>query len=181
MNKRILGLSILSVSVVGAGLGCSTSSAFNVGKNLMRKDSHLTVYIDGMPAEQNKLKKGAMGYAKFKVKGTCSTSPSFRFELEDPTRFGRITSTNIQIHQAFEADYSHQAEFTIYPASQDSNQLMKPGETYNLGSLPSNMKCLNFEKQPCSGVMLKPGMDYMMVFTLAGDRSESIQVIFSTK
>lgn len=181
MNKRMMGIVALSIGMIGASLGCSASSAFSVGKNLMRKDSHLTVYVDGMPAEQNKLKKGAMGYAKFKVKGTCSTSPSFKFELEDPTRFGRITSTNIQIHQAFEADYSHQAEFTIYPASQDSNQLMKPGETYNLGALPGNMKCLNFEKQPCGGVTLKPGMDYMLVFTLAGDRSESIQVIFSTK
>lgn len=181
MNKRVIGVMGLAMGFAGAGFGCSASSAFNVGKNLMHKDSHMTVYIDGMPAEQNKLKKGAMGYAKFKVKGTVSTSPTFRFELEDPTRFGRITGTNIQIHQAFEANYSHQAEFVIYPASNDSNQLMKPGETYNLGSLPGNMKCMNFEKQPCSGVKLKPGMDYMLVFTLAGDRSESMQVIFSTK
>ncbi|MCB9858127.1 MAG: hypothetical protein H6818_20780 [Phycisphaerales bacterium] len=181
MNKRMLGMAILSIGFVGAGMGCSASSAFNVGKNLMKKDSHLVVYVDGMPAEQNKLKKGAMGYAKFKVKGTCSTSPSFKFDFEDPTKFGRITSTNMQIHQAFEADYSHQPEFTIYPATQDSEQLMKPGVVYNLGALPGNMKCMNFEKQPVGGVTLKPGMDYMLVFTVAGDRSESIQVLFSTK
>ncbi|HPF37891.1 MAG TPA: hypothetical protein P5081_06970 [Phycisphaerae bacterium] len=181
MNKRMMGMALLSIGLAGAGLGCSAGSAFSVGKNLMRKDSRLQVWIDGMPAEQNKLKKGAMGYAKFKVKGTCGVSPSFKFELDDPTKFGRITSTNIQIHQAFEADYSHQPEFTIYPASQDSNLLMKPGTVYNLGALPSNMKCMNFEKQPCAGVTLKPGMDYMMVFTVAGDRSDSIQVILSTK
>jgi hypothetical protein len=156
-------------------------SALGVGKNLMRKDSRLIVHVDGLPAEQNKLKKGAMGYAKFKVKGTVSTSPSFKFDMDDPTKFGRITSTNMQIHQAFEADYSHQPEFTIYPASNDTSNLLKPGIVYSLGALPAGMKCMNFEKQPVSGVTLKPGLDYMMVFTVAGDRSDSIQVLFSTK
>ena len=181
MKTRTLGMAALTLMLGGAGVACSGGSAFNIGKNLMRKDSHLVVYVDGMPAEQNKLKKGAMGYAKFKVKGTSSTSPSFKFEFEDPERFGRITGTNIQIHQAYEADYSHQPEFTIYPASNDPANLLKPGVVYNLGALPPGMKCMNFEKQPVSGVTLKPGMDYMLVFTVSGDRSESIQVLFSTK
>lgn len=181
MSKRMMGIAVLTIGFVGVSAGCSAGSVLSVGKNIMRKDSRLIVHVDGMPAEQNKLKKGAMGYAKFKVKGTCSTSPSFKFDFDDPTKFGRITSTNMQIHQAFEADYSHQPEFTIYPATQDSNQLMKPGTVYNLGALPSNMKCMNFEKQPCTGVTLKPGMDYMLVFTVAGDRSDSIQVLISTK
>lgn len=181
MKRKTFGIWVVSVATLATVTGCSMWDAVRVGKNLSKKDSHLVVYVDGMPAEQNKLKKGAMGYAKFKVKGTCSTAPTFKFEFDDATRFGRITSTNMQIHQAFEADYSHQPEFTIYPAGNDSNNLLKPGVVYNLGSMPPGMKCMNFEKQEVGGVNLKPGMDYMMVFTVAGDRSESMQVIFSTK
>ncbi len=161
--------------------GCSMMSAVGIGKNIARKDSHLTVYIDGTPAKQNKLKKGAMGYAEFKVEGTCSTSPSFKFEFADDKNFGRITSTNIQIHQAFENNYSNQAEFTIYPAGGNSDNLLEAGKTYNLGSMPAGMECMNFERQKVSGVTLKAGMDYMLVFTVAGDRSESMQILFSTK
>ncbi len=161
--------------------GCSMMSAVGIGKNVMRKDSHLAVFIDGMPAKQNKLKKGAMGYAEFKVEGTCSTSPSFKYEFADDKNFGRITSTNINIHQAFENNYSNQAEFTIYPAGGSSDNLLEAGKTYNLGSVPAGMECMNFDRQKVSGVTLKPGMNYMLIFTVAGDRSDSIQVLFSTK
>jgi hypothetical protein len=172
----VLGLATGGCSATGAAM-----EGFRIGKNASEKSSNLKIFLDGNEAAQNKFKKAYFGHASFKVSAPVSTSPTLKYEIIDPTKFGRITSVNAQIHQEFEGDYSHKAEFTIYPASQDSNTLPKSGETISLGSLPGNLKCTNFENQPASGVTLKPGMKYMLVFTLAGDRSESVQVMFDTK
>lgn len=160
--------------------GCSMMSAVGIGKNVMRKDSHLVVYVDGMEAKQNKLKKGAMGYADFKVEGTCSTSPSFKYEFADDENFGRLKSTNLAIYQAFENSYSNQTEFNIYPAG-GGNRVLEQGKTYNLSSTPAGFECQNYDGNVVNGVTLKPGMDYMMLFTLSGDRADTIKVLFSTK
>ncbi len=164
--------------------GCSATGAameaFRIGKNVSDK-SNLTVYLDGQPAKQNVFKQGYFGYADHEVKATVSTGPTFKFEIADPTKFGRITGTNLQIHQAFEADYSHQAEFVVFPDGNNKENLMRDGQSYNLASPPSSVKVMDFDKQFCSGVQLKPGMDYLLVFTVAGDRSESVRVKFSTK
>jgi hypothetical protein len=179
--RTLLGVAM----VAGLAAGCSGSGAametFRIGKNVAKKDSHLRIFLDGHEAKQDKLKKGYFGYASFKVKEQVGTSPTFRFAFDEPDKLGRITGTNIQVHQEFEADYSHQPEFTIYPASTDSTMLMKPATEYPLGAVPSNLRCMNFEKQQVAGVTLKPGVEYLLVFTVSGDRSETVQVLFSTK
>ncbi|RMF83457.1 MAG: hypothetical protein D6744_04615 [Planctomycetota bacterium] len=185
MNKKLYAC-LGAIVFLAATAGCSATGAawegFRIGKNLAKKDSYLRIWLDGNEAKQNKLKKGYFGYASFEVKGKVSTKPTFKFDFIEGKNFGRITSTNMQIHKEFEADYSHQAEFVIYPANpNDSTTLMKPGVEYPLGAMPSNMKVMNFEKQTVPGVELQPGLEYLLVFTVAGDRSESVQVLFNTK
>ncbi|NOX58899.1 MAG: hypothetical protein GXP29_08590 [Planctomycetes bacterium] len=184
MMKKTLAVAILAGMLIGSS-GCSATGAAwqaaKIGKNMSKKDNYLTLSLDGMEAKQNKFKKGFSGYAKFKIKGTVSTSPTFRFAFADPTKFGRITSTNMQIHQAFEADYSHQAEYSITPRGSGPESLMKPDRAYNLGSIGGEMNVLDFERNSVGGVTLKPGLDYMLVFSISGDRSETMQVLFSTK
>lgn len=184
MLKKFLCVAFVGSMLMGAS-GCSATGAAwraaGIGKNLSKKDSYLSLKLDGLEAKQNKLKKGFAGYAKFKIKGTVSTSPTFTFSFKDPSKFGRITGTNMQIHQAFEADYSHKAEFVITPRGSGPESLMKPDRAYNLGSIGGEMNVLDFDGNSVGGVTLKPGMDYMLVFTISGDRSESIQAHFSTK
>ncbi|HNO77137.1 MAG TPA: hypothetical protein PKN33_03670 [Phycisphaerae bacterium] len=184
MFKKFMCTAIVGTMLMVSS-GCSATGAAwqaaGIGKNLSKKDSHLSLSLDGLDAKQNKLKKGFAGYAKYKIKGTVSTAPTFKFSFEDPTKFGRITGTNMQIHQAFEADYSHKAEFVITPKGSGEDSLMKPDRAYNLGSIGSEFTVLDFDGNNVGGVTLKPGMDYMLVFTISGDRSESMQVHFSTK
>lgn len=183
MLKKFLCVAFVGSMLMGAS-GCSATGAAlraaSIGKNMSKK-SYLTLSLDGLEAKQNKLKKGFAGYAKYKIKGTVGTSPTFMFSFKDPSKFGRITGTNMQIHQAFEADYSHKAEFVITPRGSGAELLMKPDRAYNLGSIGSEMNVTDFEGNSVGGVTLKPGMDYMLVFTISGDRSENIQAHFSTK
>jgi hypothetical protein len=185
MNKRLLASFAVFSCILVAAAGCGVGSAITAGRmglNLAKKDSYLKIWVDGHEATQNKLKKAYFGYASFKVKETVGTRPTFKYEFIDASRFGRITNVSMQIHQEYEGDFSHQAEFVIYPAdSNDSESLLKPGNTTNLGSMPSNYKVMNFEKQTVSGIELKPGLDYMLVFSVAGDRSETVQILISTR
>ncbi len=184
MLKKFLCAAFVG-SMLMASSGCSATGAAwqaaSIGKNLSKKDSYMSLSLDGLDAKQNKLKKGYAGYAKFKIKGTVSTAPTFMFSFADPTKYGRITGTNMQIHQAFEADYSHKAEFVITPRGSGEESLMKPDRAYNLGSIGSEFNVMDFEGNSVGGVTLKPGMDYMLVFSISGDRSETMQVHFSTK
>lgn len=186
MNKRLLASFAVVAGILVAAGGCSATGAgfeaFRIGKNMSKKDSYLKIYVDGHEAVQNKLKKAYFGYASFKVKETVSTKPTFKYEFIDASRFGRITGVSMSIYKEYKGDFSHHAEFTIYPANpNNSESLLKPGETMNLGSMPSNYKAMNFENQTVSGVDLEPGLDYMLVFTVAGDRSETVQILISTR
>ncbi len=184
MNKRVIGL----ISLLGSALmlaGCSGSGAAwtgaNVGKNLIRKDTHLKIMLDGKQAKQNTLKKGATGYSRFDVKEPVSTSPTLRFEIEDPDRFGRITMVSCSIYQKFEADYSHQAEYTVIARETNNPQAqLKPGVDYNLGNLGPNFKIINLTGQEVPQVKLVPGMKYMLTFTVSADKSETAQIYFET-
>ena len=183
MNKSFVGLCGLGFMLSGV-IGCSgmggAMTAGRMGMNLKKKDSHLAIKLDGQAAAQNKLKKAATGYSEWKIKEQVSTAPTLRFEIEDPEKFGRITKVIVSIHQQFESDYSHQAEFTVAPASQDPMAQMKPGVDYNLGS-PAGYQVMNLTGQTVSGVTLKPGMKYKLSLTVVADRSETAQVEFVTK
>jgi len=183
---RRFTLMVAVLTGVGLLAGCSGTGAamtgLRIGKNVSRKDSHLKIMLDGKVAKQNKLKKAAMGYSRFEIKEPVSTAPVLQFEIEDPDKFGRITMVQCQIHQKFEADYSHHAEFIVI--AQDVNNpeaQMKPGKKYNLGSPGSGLRIMNYKSETVPGVKLKPGMKYMMSFTVKADKSESAQVYFETK
>jgi len=102
--RRIIEATALFAAVFVVA-GCSGSSAgwtsFSVGKNLLRKDSHLKITLDGQQAKQNTVKKAAAGYSRFEVKEAVGTAPKLQFEIMEPDKFGRITMVSLQIHQKF--------------------------------------------------------------------------------
>jgi hypothetical protein len=163
--------------------GCGAGSAVSVGKNLMRKDSHLKLWLDGHEAKQNKLKKAAKGYARYEVGEPVSVSPKFKYEIEDVDKFGFIKSTHVQVHQKFEADFSDIADFVIFAKnSKDRSADFRPGVEYDLANLGPNFTILNGRTdQEVSKVEFKPGVKYMLVFTVVADKSESTQIFFETK
>ncbi len=186
MLKSTLGtLALLSGGLLVLA-GCSGTGAAitggRMGMNLMRKDSHLKITLDGQPAKQTTWKKAATGHSRFKVKEPVSTAPKLEFQIEDPDKFGRITMVTVSIYQKFDADYSHQAEFTVIARDTNNPEAqMKPGVVYDLGNPGGGFKVLNLTSQEVPGVTLKPGMKYMLTLTVRADHSETAQIYFKTK
>jgi hypothetical protein len=170
--------------VLSAAAGCSWQSGAmtgaNLGLNLARKDSHLKISLDGHPARQNTLKKAATGYSEWKVEERIGCCPRLRFQIEEPERFGRITMVAVSVYQQFQADYSHQAEFTITAASSDPAAQLKPDTEYDLGRLPPGFVILDLTGKVVDKVELKPGLKYKLVLTVRADKSETGQVEFKT-
>lgn len=184
MQRFIAATTLLTGMVLVAG--CSGSSAgstgFSITKNLMRKDTNLRVFLDGQQAKQSKLKKGLAGYASFKIKEEVGTSPMFKYEIIAPKKFGYIKDVMMQVHQKFEADFSDIADYKIFPANmQDDESNMKPGVEYDLGNLGSQFKILDKKDKEVGRVEFVPGVEYLLVFTISADKSESIQIYFKTK
>ncbi|MFH1745692.1 MAG: hypothetical protein ABIG44_01475 [Planctomycetota bacterium] len=166
--------------------GCSATSAghtgFNIGKNLMSKDTNLRVFLDGEQAKQSKLKKGLTGYASFKIKEEVSGAPKFKYEIIEPKKFGFIKHVTLQVHQEFEADFSDIPDYVIHPRDMnDRDANMAPGVEYDLGALGSQFRILDKQDREVAGVEFVPGMEYLLVFTISADKSESIQIYFKTK
>lgn len=185
MLKRITWMVSL-VAGIAVLTGCSGSSAgwtgVRVGKNLLKKDSHLKIWLDGQQAKQSTLKKAATGYSRWKIKEPVSTGPTLKFEIEDPDKFGRITMVSLQIHQEFEADYSHHAEFVV--TAKDINNpeaQMRPNTKYDLSDPGPPFKVMNYKSEDVGGVALKPGLKHMLVLTVKADKSETAQIYFETK
>ncbi len=171
----------LAFVLPGCGVG-SVITAAKVGKNLMEKDSHLVVMLDGQLAKQNKLKKAAKGHANYEVKEPVSTSPTLQYDIEDPERFGRITMVSVSIFQKFEEDYSGQAEYTVFASDINNPQAqMRAGNAYNLGNPGGAFKTINLTGQTVGGVTLQPGKKYMLTLTVKADRSETAQIYFETR
>jgi len=186
MNKKLIAFATCLSGMLMLFTGCSASSGAStggrMGLNLMRKDSHLKIWLDGEKAKQNKLKKAATGYSRFKVKEPATTGPKLKFEIEDPDKFGRITMVAINIFQEFEADYSHQAEFVIIASDTNNPQAqMKPGVEYDLGKPGPDFKVLNLTGDEVDGVVLQPGLKYQLNLVVKADKSETAQVFFKTK
>lgn len=181
---RIIGITVL-LSLAAGLVGCSaTGAAMGGGRlvlNLSKKDSNLGVYLDGQKAKQSTLKKGLTGYAPFKVDGRVSTSPKFRYEIDDPKKLGYIQSTHMQIHQEFEADFSDLPDFVVYSTTGGSDAQLKPGVQYDLGNLGSSFTVRDKKNNVVNKIEFQPGREYLLVFTLRADRSESLQVYFQTK
>ena len=185
MARRIVaGLALLTGLTLIAG--CSASGAghtsFSIGKNLLRKDTNLRIYLDGEQAKQNKFKKGLSGYSPFTIKEEVTGSPTFRYEIIEPKKYGFIKDVVMAVHQKFEADFSDLADYTIFPrdmSKDDSN--MRPGVDYDLGALGEGFKILDKKDKEVDKVEFVPGVEYLLVFTISADKSETIQVYFKTK
>ena len=185
MYKRLLTTTTLLSSLLLI-IGCSASGAghsgFNIGKNLMRKDTNLRVFLDGEQAKQSKLKKGLSGYAAFKIKEEVTGAPKFKYEIIKPKKFGFIKHVTMQVHQKFEADFSDIADYVIHPRDMnDRDANMKPGVEYDLGNLSKQFKIMDKQDKEVAGVNFIPGMEYLLVFTISADKSETIQIYFKTK
>ncbi len=186
MNKKMIATMLCLSGAMMMCLGCSGSGAASsggrMGINLMKKDSHLKIFLDGEQAKQTKWKKAATGYSRFKIKEEVGTSPKLKFEIEDPDKFGRITMVQFQIHQKFEADYSDHAEFVCVASDINNPQAqMKPNTEYDLGKPGPGFKIMNFKSEDVEGVTLTPGLEYMLVLTVKADKSETAQIFFKTK
>ncbi|MBK9120252.1 MAG: hypothetical protein IPM18_11715 [Phycisphaerales bacterium] len=183
--KTRLAIAALAAGFLVVVVGCSATSgamtALRLGKNASEKDSYLKIMLDGHAAKQNTAQKAATGYSRFEVKDGVSTSPTLEFEIDEPDRFGRITMVTIQIHQKFEADYSHQAEFVVYSSDQSPEAQMKPKTPYALGAPEAPLQVINYRNEQVSGVQLEPGKKYMLVLTVKADKSETAQIYFETK
>jgi len=179
-GRVVCGVLILA----GFAAGCSDyglgMQGANIGMNLAKDSTYLRIELDGHDAEQNTLKKAYSGYSDWKVKEQVSETPKLKFEITKPDKLGRITMVTVSIFQGFNADYSHQPEFTIVARSTDPESQMKPNTVYDLGNPGSGFRVSNLANQEVTGVTLKPGMKYKLVLTVKADKSESAQVEFKT-
>lgn len=182
MVRRTMAVCLAAIG--GLSGGCSWQSAAmsggQMGWNLSKKDSHLKVWIDGHEGKQNALKKAVTGYSNWKIEERTTCTPKLRFQIEDPDKFGRITRVILSIHQEFEADYSHQAEYTIVATGSDPMTQMKPGTDYDLAALPAGFEIRNLTGQTVGRVDLKPGLKYKLTLSVVADKSETAQVEFKT-
>lgn len=184
MTKRLMAVAVV-LTIAALLAGCSATGAgstgFNVAKNLLKKDTNLRVFLDGEQAKQSTLKKGLKGYSPFTIKKEATTSPVFKYEIIDPKKFGFIKSTHLQVHQKFEADFSDIADFVITPAQSGEEFQFKPGVDYDLAKLGPNFKILDKKDKAVEKVQFVPGVEYLLVFTIQADKSETVQVYFKTK
>jgi hypothetical protein len=186
MKRRLLALSACLSGCLMLVTGCSGSGAASEGggmtMNLLRKDSHLKIWLDGLEGKQDTLKKAATGYSRFNIKEPVAETPKLKFEIQDPDKFGRITMVVVSIYQKFEADYSHQAEFTIVAKDANNPQAqMKPGMEYDLGNPGPDFKVFDLTNKEVTGIKLLPGMKYQLQLSVKADKSETGQVFFETK
>jgi len=180
------GMSVL-LSVLGAVLGCSATSAAitggRMGFNLARSGSHIKLFLDGQEGKQNPLKKAWKGPkgTRFVIKEPVSTTPTFRYQIEDVEKFGRITTVQFQIHQEFEGDFSHLPEFIVASKDNKPESQLKPDTDYKLDELQQRFRILDHRGDPVDKVVLDHGKQYRIVLTVVADRSETLLVEFKTR
>ena len=183
MSHRIVAGIVLCGLLVW-GTGCSATSALStggsMGLNLAKTDTHLRIWLDGQQAKQNTAKKAVTGYSDWKVKEQVGTSPKLKFEITKPEKLGRITMVSLSVFQQFKADYSHQAEFSVFSKDNASEAQMKPDVEYDLGKPGDGFKVIDLEGKTVDGVKLDPGKKYKLVLTVKADKSETAQVEFKT-
>jgi hypothetical protein len=184
MNYRTVAAIILCGALVCAA-GCSESGALsttgNLAMNLAKSDTYLRVWLDDQKATENMAKKAAVGYSEWKVSEPVSTSPNLKFEVKKPEKLGRITMVTLSILQQFQADYSHQADYTVFSKDNDAEAQMKPDVEYALGQPGGKLSVINVEGKTVEGVKLDPGKKYKLVLTVKADKSETAQIEFKTK
>lgn len=185
MHTREAGLAVAAL-VLPLMVGCSATGAAMTGGqmawNLSKETTYLRVRLDGQEGKENPLKKAASGWSGWKISDPVSTSPKLEYRITKPEKMGRITVVTVAIHQEFEADFSHQADFTI--VARDTNNpdaQMKPDTEYDLSNPGQGFKILDVRGNEVPKVDMKPGMRYQVVLTVRADRSQTAVVEFRTK
>lgn len=187
MQIRTAILSALCIGILAAlgGSGCSVTGAASTGYGMFKNSKsgklESIVYIDGQEAKRNEMKQAATGSSKYKVKEPVGTSPTFKYELKDPTTTGRISYTGIQVHKKVGKGWSDQAEYVLSPVSQDASGQLKPGNTYNLASPGPGFRIADWQGKPVSGMTFEPGTEYMLQFVLRADSSDTATIYFTTR
>lgn len=174
------GVATLVVTVAGCSVSGAVFTGINVYKNTEANQLGIRIWLDGSEATRDEFKQAATGYSRYTVDSGVGTNPKLKFEFKEPDALGRITSVIVNIHQKFEADYSHQAEFTIFATSNDPQAQLKPGVVYDLGNLPAGFRVTDYKGDTVNGVALKNGVQYMMNLTVRADKSETAQIYFKT-
>ena len=184
MLQKFVAFSLV-VGAVGLLSGCSVGGAASTGLNVFRNTKSnkldVNIYVDGQLAKRNEMKQAVTGASKYKLAAATSVSPTFKYEARTEGVLGRISGTNIQIHKMLKDKPSDQAEFIIFSTTQTPESQLQPGTQYNLASLPGNFRTQNWRGETVSGVTLEPATDYMLVFTVRADDSETAQIYFTTK
>lgn len=183
----ILACGMFVVATLAISSGCSgTSAAITGGKmlwNVSRDATNLNLYLDGQQGKQNKLKKAWKGPegTRFVIKEPVSVSPAFKYEIKDPAKFGRINTVQFQIHQEFEGDFSHLAEFVVASKDNKEESQLQPDTEYKLGELHEKFLILDHRGNKVDKVALDHGKQYRIVLTVVADKSETLLVEFETK
>ena len=189
MMKRSTSIACLALLVPLTALtaGCSPTSAGMTGGrmlwNVSRSGSRVALMLDGQEGKQNPLKKAWAGPkgTRYVIKEPVSVSPTFRYALEDPEKFGRITTVQFQIHQEFEGDFSHLPEFVVSSKDNKPESQLKPDTDYRLDTLHEQFRVFNHRGDPVEKIVLDHGKQYRIVLTVAADRSETLLVEFETQ
>ena len=185
MKRIVPSLAVLTglACVVGCGPGSGEAGmGISVMSNLMRKDTNLRIFLDSHQGKQSALKKGVTGYSAFKVKEETTCSPMFKYEIIEAKKFGFIKHVTMSVYPKFEADFSDIADYNITPRDMNNPDAnMKPGVEYDLSNLGKDFRIMDRHDKEVEKVEFKPGLDYMLVFTVAGDKSETTQIFFKTK
>lgn len=174
------GLAALVVLPMGCSVGGAASTGLNVFGNVRANRLGLRMFLDGYEAKRNELEQAARGYSKWKIRESVSTRPKLRFEFKEPAALGRIRTITAAIYQQFKGQYSDKAEFMIVARSDDPQAQFQPGVDYDLGAPGGGFRVLDFYDKEVTGVELKPGMKYMLVFTVSAEDSETAQIYFET-
>ncbi|MCG3128600.1 MAG: hypothetical protein CHACPFDD_03489 [Phycisphaerae bacterium] len=176
-----LGLSASLAFLAGCSATGAAMTGAQVGLNLSKQTTYLRIKLDGKQAKENMAEKAMSGYSRWKIDEPVSTSPMLEFAIKDPDKLGRITSVIVSIYQAFEADYSHQADFTIV-ATDANNPLaqMKPDTPYDLSYPGPGFKVLDVTGKEIPKVEMKPGVKYKAILSIRADKSESAIIFFKT-
>lgn len=177
----IVTLSAVLMSVIGCSWESAAWSGGQAAYNLSKEDTFLRIKLDGQQAKQNSAKKAATGYSNWKIHDQVSCSPKLQFAITKPEKLGRITMVSAQIHQQFQADYSHQADFVIVPRDNSAEAQMKPDTEYDLSNPGGAFKVLDVRGNEIPKITMDPGKKYKLILTVKADKSESASIEFKTK
>ena len=140
--------------------------------------THIEMTIDGQHVGKD---VGRTGYGQFEIAKPVSVAPTLQFSYTDKGYFGKVSSTIINLWKVNPQGEAQQCEFIVAPADNRPESAMKPDTDYNLGAPPDTLKVMDVNGQPVKGVQLQPATKYKLVFVVSGDKSETINVAFTTK